>query len=58
MVNSSDAAAVPDLKEDISKAVKDIQKRLEEMRVNAAYPAEVKERRPPGVRRSHRRQVE
>ena len=45
-----DAAAVPDLKEDISKAVKDIQKRLEEMRVNAAYPAE--------VRRSHRRQVE
>ena len=43
----SDAAAVPDLKEDISKAVKDIQKRLEEMRVNTAYPAEVKERRPP-----------
>ena len=43
----SDAAAVPDVKEDISNVVKDIQKRLEEMRVNAAYPTEVKERMPP-----------
>ena len=40
----ADAAAVPDPKEDISSAVKDIQKRLEEMRVHAAYPTDVKER--------------
>ena len=44
MVNSSDAAAVPDPKEDISSAVKDIQRRLEEMRVHAAYPSDVKEK--------------
>ena len=31
------AAAVPNPKVDISNVVKDIQKRLEEMRVNAAY---------------------
>ena len=43
----SDAAAVPELKEDISNVVKDIQKRLGEMRVNAAYPTEVKERMQP-----------
>ena len=40
----SDAAAVPDPKEDNSSVVKDIQRRLEEMRVHAAYPTDVKER--------------
>ena len=43
----ADAAAVPDPKEDISSVVKDIQRRLEEMRVNAAYQTEAKERVPP-----------
>ena len=41
------AAAVPDPKEDISSAVKDIQRRFEEMRVHAAYSTEVKERVSP-----------
>ena len=40
----SGAAAVPHPKEDISNMVKDIKKRLEEMRVNAAYQTELKER--------------
>ena len=43
----ADAAAVPDPKEDISSAIKDIQRRLEEMRVHAAYSTEVKERVSP-----------
>ena len=33
------AAAVPDPKDEISSVVKDIQKRLKEMRVHAAYPS-------------------
>ena len=37
MVNVADAAAAPDPKDEISAVVKDIQKRLEEMRVHAAY---------------------
>ena len=43
----ANAAAISDPKEDISNVVKDIQKRLEEMRVNAAYQTELKERVPP-----------
>ena len=38
---------VPDPKEDISSAVKDIQRRLEEIRVHAAYSTEAKERVSP-----------
>ena len=51
MVNSCDAAAVSDPKEDISSAVKDIQRRLEEMRVHAAYLTEAKERVSPTARK-------
>ena len=40
----ADAAAVPDPKDEISSVVKDIQKRLEEMRVHAAYPSMCQER--------------
>ena len=47
MVNSCDAASVPDPKENILSAVKDIQRRLEEMRVHAAYSTEAKERVSP-----------
>ena len=43
----SDAAAVANPKEDISSVVKDIQRRLEEMRVHAAYSTEAKERVSP-----------
>ena len=35
----ADAAAVPDPKDAISPVVEDIQMRLEEMRVHAAYPS-------------------
>ena len=40
----ADAAAEPDANVDISSAVKDIQRRLEEMRVHAAYPSNNNER--------------
>ena len=40
----ADAAAEPNPNVDISLAGKDIQRRLEEMRVNAAYPSNNNER--------------
>ena len=40
----ADAVAEPDSNVDISSAVKDIQRRLEEMRVNAAYQSNSNER--------------
>ena len=39
-----DAVAALDPKEDISSAVKDMQRRLEEIGVHASYPSNVKER--------------
>ena len=43
----ADAAAVPDPKDEISAVVKDSQKRLEEMRVHAAYPSNGQGRASP-----------
>ena len=43
----ADAAAVPDPKDEISSVVKDIQKRLEKMRVHAEYPSNGQERESP-----------
>ena len=43
----ADAAAIPDPEDEISSMVKDIQKRLEEMRVHAAYPSNGRGRESP-----------
>ena len=43
----ADAAAVPDPKEEISSVIKDIQKRLEEMRIHAAYQSNGQGRESP-----------
>ena len=43
----ADAAAVPDPKDEISSVVKDIQTRLEEMRVHKSYPSNGQGRESP-----------
>ena len=43
-LTAADAAAEPDSKDDISSAVKYIQRRLEELRVHAAFPSNNSER--------------